>query len=199
MFLPSGSHLSLPQVGNLGEFICLIIERAKTFSSCRFYPANGHRPLNTISNDGVDIIWLNLADDPQDDFIALQEIKTTGDPALTIHRQLVNDYKKHFGPSPAQTLATALQAVKARLVLSDRKPEWARRVTKMAGISPATVSKIHVMPSIVHDITAVNSEAVLLRVRTAIAALKWPPELIHPRSIALTDLMNRLEQLSRGI
>jgi hypothetical protein len=197
-FVPPGSSLSLPQMGNLGEFICFVVERAKIFPECIFEAANALRPLNTISNDGVDILWLSLQQNPEDDFVVLQEVKTTGDPDLTIHRKLVEDYRKRFGQSSAETLSTALQALKSRLVFRDRKPEWALRVTKLAATSPTNASRIFLMPTIVHDASAANAQGILLSVRTAVAALKWPESVIYPRSIALTELTHRLEQLSQG-
>jgi hypothetical protein len=197
-FLPPGASLSLPQMGNLGEFICLVVERAKTFPSCTFHVANALRPLNSISNDGIDIIWLSFGADPKDDFVVLQEVKTTGQPDLSIHYSIVQDYRKRFGPSSANTLSTHLQALKSQLVLRDHQPALARRLTRMAATSPDNASGVCLMPTIVHDISAAKAEAVLLSVRTAIAALKWPESAIYPRSIALTDLMTRLEQLSQG-
>jgi hypothetical protein len=197
-FVPSGTSLRMPQIGNLGEFICFVVEHAKTFPNCIFEPANALRPLNTISNDGIDILWLSLEQNPQNDFVVLQEVKTTGDPDLPIHYKLVQDYRKRFGQSSADTLSIALQALKSRLRFQDGNPQRALRVTRLAATSPSNASSILLMPTIVHDAIATNAQGVLLNVKTAVAALKWPASVIHPRSIALTDLMARLQNLSQG-
>ena len=90
-FLAPAQVLSLIQVGNLGEFIAYCVGQRKTFVGYDAYPANADRPLNTISNDGIDIIWFRFAPDPANDSIFLQEVKTTAGMNLDIHYSLIGD------------------------------------------------------------------------------------------------------------
>lgn len=170
-FLAPAAHLTQQQCGNLGEFIAFAVGWGKGFSEYDRQCANAYNPLSLISQPGIDIIWFRFADDPADDKVILQEVKTTRSPDMDIRHRLVDDYRKLFSGSSRRRLPVMLQAMKSRLIFEASRPDLAHRVTRMLGPSPQTCSGIMLAPTIVHEEIDSDPDAVMLAVRTSIGAL----------------------------
>ena len=112
-FLPPGSIISARQQGNLGEFIALCIGKDTAYIGAYMFPANAFNPLQDISKSDIDIIWLYISDNnPDDDFVVIQEVKTTVASNLNYADTLVQDYDKLFEVNPQFTLNNRLQSLK---------------------------------------------------------------------------------------
>ena len=170
-FMGSGVDLIQNQVGNLGEFVVMCVGRKKVFADYCCQPANAHEPLSTISKAGLDLIWFRFAVDPSQDSVLVQEVKTTGNPGLTILSSLVEDHRKMFVRPSRKTLLVMLQGIKSRLVFEEGRPDLAARVTRMCGATPQTCDGVRLHPTILHEKAGSNPEQVMLAVRSSIAAL----------------------------
>jgi hypothetical protein len=108
MQLPFEDGPITPRIqGNLGECCCWLIGGENDSEGLSGFVANAHQPLQDISQPESDIVWVALASNPLDDWVALQEVKTTGSSNLNYASHLVTDYEKLFGPDLALTLSSA--------------------------------------------------------------------------------------------
>ena len=142
-FLNPNMPLSNRTKGNLGEFISYCIGRNYVFpQNAHAYTANSWDPLGKMSMPGIDIKWLNIGGTPVDDWITLQEVKTTGGNSLSIADDLIADYGKLFGQNLRLTLRTRLTHLKNQLDqqgLSTLSP----RITQLGGPSPSQSTGVY--------------------------------------------------------
>jgi len=197
-FVGAGVTITMNQTGNLGEFVAYCVGRNKAFSDYRCYPANAYEPLNTISRSGIDLIWVRFAKEETEDTVLLQEAKTTGGSDMAIHAALVADHRKMFGRTSRETLSIMLQAVKSRLVFDEGRSDLCSRLTRLAGVSPQTCKNVFLHPTIVHEKIGSDPHPIMLAVRTSIAALGWAEAVVLPWSVAISQLMSRLQRLAEG-
>ncbi len=197
VFLSPTASLPATTKGNLGEFIAYKIGAVHFFPDhVRADTANAFAPLAFESRTGVDIVWLHLGSSESVDWIALQEVKTTGDSSLNLADTLNDDYDKLFGEAPRMTLQTRLTSLKNRL------DQWglghlAPRVTALGGPSPNMANGIRLMPTLVHD-AAHDSFPKMNGVRQVLLGQGWPASSIECWSIVLGDIDERLTRLARG-
>ena len=197
-FLKAGQPF-LPAIkGNLGEFIAYrVIDAYRYPSGALVFSANTATPLDHNSSTGVDIVWLYFGNSPNDDWAALQEVKTTGDSSLSLALELEDDYKKLFGENPRLTLQTRLGALKNELE-QQNQGHLAKRVTGLGGPNAASCRGIELRPTLIHD--AQHSAAQRMEaVRVALVGLGWPAASVTCFTIALDDLDSRLFRLARGL
>lgn len=196
-FLPLGTVPSERQKGNFGEWCALVIAHATHRKGVRAMPANSH-PLSDVSRAEVDIVWLHFHDsDPQLDFIALQETKTTGDPSLSYGSTLIDDYKKLFGTSPGLTLHTRIQSIRMKLEAFQSAP-LSMRLAGIVGRSPQTSLRVRLVPTVIHEKKGAAPVSKLTAIRTTLMAEGWSPDQIEAWSIALTDLNDRVTRICCG-
>ena len=197
VYLEPGKSVTNRIKGNLGEFIAHKIGRTFVFSNCELSDtANADEPLSDISRPGIDILWFHLGCSETDDWLALQEVKTTNDDSLRLADQLVEDYEKLFGTNIRFTLQTRLTAFKNRLE-NYGKTDIYERISKLAGSSAELVPAIRAIPTLVH----VPSESAVVKmatVRETLVAKGWATGRIECWSIPLSDLDQRLNRLARG-
>ena len=111
-FLPPDSTISSRQQGNLGEFITLCIGKDAAYIGAYMFPANAFDPLQDISKSDIDIIWLYISDNnPKDDFVVIQEVKTTVAPNLNYADTLVQDYDKLFDINPKWSYPASVESL----------------------------------------------------------------------------------------
>lgn len=196
-FLDPLEPLSNRTKGNLGEFISLIVGKDHVFTDeVRAEPANAQNPLFDKSESGIDIVWLYFGDTETDDWVALQEVKTTGSASLGLALDIVADYEKLFGENLRLTLQARLDAIKNKLEWRGQG-EFAPRLTSLVGPTPGSVRGIRIFPTLVHD-SASNSYENMNHVRQCLICQGWSPEFVHCWSISLSDLNDRLSRLARG-
>ena len=101
-FLPPGSQLSTRVKGNMSEAITLRIGRTFVYSDASILASalKARQPLSDISRDGVDIVWLHFGDHAADDWVALQEVKATGNPSLLYAEDLLGPLRWRTGHEP---------------------------------------------------------------------------------------------------
>jgi hypothetical protein len=184
--------------GNLGEAISFCIGLWHHFSQHYPFPANALNPLSGNSSKDVDLVWIYFGQTEQQDSITLQEVKTTGNSSLAIASSLIDDYEKLFGTNPAFTLHTRLQAIKNKLEYEVGRADLCDRVDTMAGVSPATCTRIFLMPTLVHERQGAAPGPKLLTVKAAIAAKGWLAANITCCAVGLFDLDARLLRLAMG-
>ena len=198
VFLSPAVSLPVTTKGNLGEFVAYKIGAIYYFADhVRADTANAFQPLAFESRTGVDIVWLHFGSSDSYDWIALQEVKTTGVSSLNLADTLNDDYGKLFGEDPRMTLQTRLTSLKNRL------DQWglghlAPRVTALGGPSPNMASGIRLIPTLVHD-AAHNSFAKMNAVRQVLIGQGWSAGSIECWSIILEDIDDRLIRLARGL
>jgi hypothetical protein len=199
-FLPACEALGSRRLGNFGEHIAFRIGFANDYSGWRPRTINALNPFSNNSTSGVDIIWLLLsATTPANDLVAIQEMKTTPASDLGIAYELTHDYKKLFGLNLDFTLQTRLQCLANELeVVPGFNPAELHRIIALGQATPALSSQVRLVPTLVHDLGANDPRPLLLAVRTSITKLGWATQHITPWSVAMTDLLARLERLSHG-
>ena len=197
-FLSPEDPLTTRIKGNLGEFVSFCVGQALAFASYQPFAVNAFDPLKNISSPEIDIVWLRFSTPPGDDSILLQEVKTTGDPRLTYVSRLTADYSKLFGTDPGLTLHTRLQKIKNVLEFSMGRSDLARRVSRLAGNSPATSPRVRLIPTAVHEKVASQPITKMLAIRDTLLGMGWGADAIQPWSISLTDLDTRMDRLSHG-
>lgn len=187
--------------GNLGESIAFVVGYDHVFSDDRYhaYAANAFFPLRNISTPDIDIVWIYFADNPSEDRLLIQEVKTTGDLRLALADDLVDDYDKLFGTNPQVTLHTRLQAIKTKLKRGERAPELAGRISTLAGQSPSTSPQVTLLPTLVHERVGCDPRSKFLLVRTTLVGRGWSPGGISCWSIALSEINDRLVRLATGL
>ena len=196
-FLDPTTPLSNRRKGNLGEFITYCIGKYKVHPTTTLaYTENAWDPLGDMSRPGPDIKWLNLDQNPNADWIIIQEVKTTGDNSLAIAGDLITDYNKLFGQNLKLTLRTRPTHLKNRLDQEGRS-ELAPRITELGGPSPAQSHGIYLVPTLLHDASA-DSSTGMAAVRRAIIEQGWPARNVECWSIQLEYIDTRLSQISKG-
>ena len=196
-FLGSQTSLSSRVKGNLGEFIAYRIGKNYVFANVKIAPtANASDPLSDFSRPGVDIMWLYFGATEADDWAAVQEVKTTGEPSLRIADDLITDDDELFGENVRFTLQTRLGALKNKLDeygLTSFSP----RVTTLGGPEPPLARGIRLVPTLLHD-AADDSLAKMDAVCQAIIGRGWSTSAVGCWSIALDNIDDRLIRLARG-
>jgi hypothetical protein len=198
-FIAVPSELTNMLRGNLSEFISFRIGIEHDYRNLQpLTPANAFQPLSRVSRAGIDLMWLYFAEDAENDFAVLQEVKATGHPALTYATALPKDYEKLFGTDPNLTLHTRLLVAKSEVEYVLKKPELLPRVTALAGASPQASPKIKLLPTLVHDEAAPAPEGALQAVRETIIAAGWEDRNVLGWSVALDHFEARLQRLAMG-
>ena len=198
-FLPPISIISTRQQGNLGEFIALCIGKEAAYIGADMFPANAFDPLQDISKSDIDIIWLYISDDnPEDDFVVIQEVKTTIVSNLNYANTLVQDYDKLFDVNPQFTLNNRLQSLKNEVEFKLQKPHLCSRINAFAGISPQSCPRVKLVPTLIHDRTVGNPSATLGLIRSSLISKHWISSNVSAWSIALYHLSSRLNRLATG-
>ena len=196
-FLKSSELLSNPAKGNLGEFIAYGKGEGFVFTNIAVaHGANTWDPLSQISRPDIDIVWLHFGDTDNDDWAALQEIKTTGEASLRLADDLIADYDKLFGENLRLTLQTRLGALKNKLE-QQGQGALSQRVTALGGPSPNRARGIRLVPTLLHD-AAHGSLTKMTAVRQVLIGRGWSSDVVECWSVAITDLDNRLTRLARG-
>ena len=183
--------------GNLGEFIAYSIGKNYVFTNVVIADAaNAWDPLSEISRPDIDIVWLHFGSIPEDDWAALQEVKTTGEASLGLADSLITDYQKLFGENLRLTLQTRLGALKNKL---DQRGHGylAPRVTALGGPSPDRVRGIRIVPTLLHD-AAYDSSTKLATVSQTLIGRGWQTDNVQCWSISLGEIDQRLTRLARG-
>ena len=99
--------------GNIGEFIAYKVGANYVFTNGEIAAtANAWNPLSDISQPGLDILWLYFGPTTANDWVAIQEVKTTSQSNLSLADQLVMDYDKLFSEDLRTTLRSRLDGVK---------------------------------------------------------------------------------------
>ncbi len=198
-FISASAEMNDRIKGNLGEFLCFRLGVEDDFQDLQLLPPpNAFQPLSRISRAGLDLVWVHFADDPDDDFAVLQEVKVTGDTGLAYASDLPKDYEKMFGTDANLTLHTRLVAAKNEVEFVLGRPDLVPRVTTLAGTSPATSPKVRLVPTLVHDDAAASREGVLRTVRESIIGAGWQDAQVRAWSVAVDSLNSRFERLAMG-
>ena len=196
-FLNQGASLSNSVKGNLGEFIAYCIGSTYVFTNVKMaHAANAWDPLSEISRPDVDIVWLYFGETADEDWAALQEVKTTGDASLRLADDLISDYDKLFGENLRLTLQTRLGALKNKLDQQGHK-DLSYRLTGLGGPDANRAHGVRLVPTLIHD-AAYDSSTRMVAVRQALIGKGWATDVVGCWSIALGDLDKRLSLLSRG-
>ena len=184
--------------GNLGEFIAYHVGRHHAHPQCvEAHAANAWDPLSRISRPDIDIVWANFGESPDDDWVALQEVKTTVTNSLSIADNLIEDYDKLFGEDPRLTLRTRLGGLKNRLDQQGRS-DLAPRLSEIGGPPiPGQARGVRLIPTVIHD-GALDSSTKMAAVRQALIGKGWLPRVIRCWSVQMDNINQRLTRLSRG-
>lgn len=180
--------------GNIGEFVAFHVVKQGIDIQPGWYVfySNTDTPLSRISGAGLDIFYLFLGADLAGklDRLIIQEVKTTGSASLAYARALVDDYEKLKSVDPSLNLQARLRALKARMRDTHNIKDKAilSRVQSLSHPEPAKCSKVHFLPTLVHELTNSLPVLKLSQVRAAISAQGWNIKLISPISIGLTRL-----------
>ena len=188
----------LPAIqGNLGEFISYRIGRNYVFLNAEIaHNANTSNPLNDQSKSDLDIVWLYIGTTPLDDWVAIQEVKTTGIVLRDSARGLVRDYGKLFGENLRLSLSTRLATLKN--ALDERgNGHLAPRVTALGGPAPDQSRGVRLVPTIAHD-AMFDASTDLVFVRQSLVGRGWDAGVVQCWSIALGDIDDRLLRLAQG-
>lgn len=197
-FLDHSVSISNRIKGNLGEFIAYRIGRSYVFTNGEIAStANASEPLSDISKPGIDIVWMHFGDAATDDWVALQEVKTTGQESLQLADGLIDDYDKLFGKNLRLTLQTRLTALKNELD-EQGQGHFSARINQLGGPSPDLTRGIRLFPTLLHDAEHDSSEK-MVAVRQAIIGQRWSSDVVECWSIALGDLDARLSRLAKGL
>lgn len=196
-FLPLGASLSNRMKGNLGEFVAYRIGTEYVFTNVALVDtANAWTPLSDISRPDIDIVWLYFGQTDVDDWAALQEVKTTGVPSLSLADDLIEDYEKLFGENLRFTLQTRLTAMKNKLEQMGNG-HLAARVTRLGGPSPDLARGLKLVPTLLHD-GANDSSRKMVAVRQALIGKGWSSDVVECWSVALGQIDARLARIAKG-
>ena len=196
-FLKNNGSLSNRVKGNLGEFIAYCIGKSYVFTNVAIaHAANAWDPLSEISRPDIDIVWLHFGSTEEDDWAALQEVKTTGDASLGLADNLISDYEKLFGENLRLTLQTRLGALKNKLD-QQGQGNLLSRVTALGGPAPDRARGIRLVPTLLHDV-AHDSSVKMTAVRQALIGRGWSTDVVQCWSVALGEIDQRLTRLARG-
>ena len=196
-FLGAGDPLPNPVKGNLGEFIAYRIGKTYFFTDSTIEAtANAFDPLSAISRPDLDIVWLHFGDTPIDDWVAVQEVKTTGEASLGLADSLLADYDKLFGENLRLTLQTRLGSLKNKLDQQGHSG-LSPRITALGGPAPDRARGIRLVPTLLHDI-AQDSSAKMVAIRQALIGRGWSADTVECWSVGLGSIDLRLTRLARG-
>jgi hypothetical protein len=186
--------------GNLGETITFCVGYWYVFDSShvKAFAANALNPFGGISKPDIDIVWIRFGATGIDDMAILQEVKTTGDSALSLADNLISDYDKLFGTNPRFTLHMRLQDIKNKLEYEHRQPELCPRVSELAGQSPQTSPQVQLLPTLVHERLGSDPHTKMLAIRETLYGKGWSRRAVQPWAIGLFDLNTRLLRLAMG-
>jgi hypothetical protein len=186
--------------GNLGETITFCVGYWYVFDSShvKAFAANVLNPFGGISKPDIDIVWIRFGATGVDDMAILQEVKTTGDSALSLADNLISDYDKLFGTNPRFTLHMRLQDIKNKLEYEHRQPELCPRVAELAGQSPQTSPQVQLIPTLVHERLESDPQTKMLAIRETLYGKGWSRRAVQPWAIGLFDLNTRLLRLAMG-
>ena len=183
--------------GNLGEFIAYKIGESFVFTNGEIAAtANAWNPLSDISQAGLDILWLYFDPAGINDWVAIQEVKTTSQSTLNLADRLVLDYDKLFGEDLRATLRSRLDGVRSKL-RQFGLGHLAPRLTSLGGNSPNRAHGVHVEPTLLHD-SAYDSSGKMTVVREALFGRGWATASVRCWSIGLSEIDSRLSRLARG-
>ena len=196
-YLEVGTPPSTRVVGNVSEMIVFRLGRTYVFNDGAVLASapNARQPLSDISHDGVDIVWLSFGDHREQDWVALQEVKATGDSSLAYASALEGDYDKLFGTRPQLTLQVRLDALKSMLEYEMNRADLAHRLTSMGAPSPAQATRIRLMPTLVHESRSADPQARMLAVRQYLVASGWDAAAVSCWSVGLDDFNSRIARL----
>jgi hypothetical protein len=186
--------------GNLGETIAFCVGYWYVFNNSeeKTFAANALNPFGGISRPDIDIVWIRFGETADDDMAILQEVKTTGDLALSLADNLISDYDKLFGTNPRFTLHMRLQDIKNKLEYEHKQPELCPRVAQLAGQSPQTSPQVQLFPTLVHERRGSDPQTKMLAIRETLYGKGWSRKAVHPWAIGLFDLNSRLLRLTMG-
>ncbi|GAA0596494.1 hypothetical protein [Paenochrobactrum glaciei] len=184
----------------MGEFVAFFVARNNAFPYTHVFALNVFSPLQNISSPGLDLTYAYFdGNDPRNDLVYLQEVKTTGGIDLGYADSLIGDYRKLFDEDPALTLSTRLQGVAGKLEYADNRPDLADRLRQLSETTASRCTRVNLVPTLVHERAGTAPVPKMIAVKAAITALGWAPGQIAPWSIAMKDLIDRLTRLSRGL
>lgn len=199
-FFPENFTPSPAIVGNLAELIVFRLGHMHVFTldGISSDALNVTEPFANISRPGIDIVWVYFGEQPNDDWVVLQEVKATANPDLHYADDLLEDYAKLFDSDPRFTLRTRLDALKNKLEYQWNRPEDAKRLTAIGGPSPARASRVRIIPSCVHESEGADPTRKMLIIREALIGRGWRPEAITCWSVGMDDFANRMSRLASG-
>lgn len=182
--------------GNLGETIGFRVGHRFGMGTLQCFAANAFQPLQGISKPEIDLVWMHFGKRTKDDFIILQEIKTTIRNSVSYANALKIDYDKLFGKDPRFTLNARLGAAAARLKYEQQRPDLCRRILALMAKRPSDASGVKLFPTLVHDLSSISPNGTLAGIRTHLAGKGW--RNVEAWSIGLCNLAARLTRISKG-
>ena len=194
---PPPEQLSFSMQGNLAETLSMCVAWDLRQPSQRCFPANAQHPLSSISRPDIDLLWIGLGNQPSDDYIVIQEIKSTGGSDLSYADRLLDDYNKLFS-HPKFSLQTRIQAIQWQMEWQNEDPQTIARISRIAGVSPSTCgAAVKLVPTLVHDLNSAPAAPKMLAVTATLTNRGWSN--VEPWAIGLTNLLDRFGRLSRGM
>jgi hypothetical protein len=142
--------------------------------------------------------WIHFGETGDDDTAILQEVKTTGEPSLSLADGLISDYDKLFGTDPRFTLHMRLQGIKNAIEYEHKRPDLCPRVAELAGQSPQTSPRVLLFPTLVHERHASDPQTKMLAIRETLCGNGWARKAVQPWAIGFFDLNVRLLRLAMG-
>ena len=198
-FIPSSEALGTRRQGNLGEFIAFHAALSDKLPYTQVMGVSGMDPIQNVAAPGLDITYLYFhPNNPVEDLLYIQEVKTTGQLDLSYADALVADHTKLFGEDPALSFNSRVQSMALRLSLQQQRPDLAKRLRAMTGTAPLGCSHVRLIPTLVHERIGTDPKTKMLAVRSSIQTLGWPIGQIRPWSIGMEGLIDRLTRLARG-
>jgi hypothetical protein len=152
------------------------------------------KPLANMSRSGIDLLWVGFGEDPADDFVIHQEVKTTMAADLSYAASLLTDYKKSFGRNQNLTLNTHLQAVKFDLEFTFQEPHLTSRINALMAPSAKQALRLKVVPTLVHDVNTDDPIEKLSGVEAQLTAMGWSQ--IESWSIAFNNIDTHLKAIA---
>jgi hypothetical protein len=201
---PPLTELTTGQKGNYGEAITYLVGRTERFNTPHHFASLGGAltVLNPSAPTGVDILIVFL--DPNgivaNDRLFIQEIKTTGSEGLAYSTALIEDYEKLLGTvKPSMSLMARVSSLKCKLAWEHNyTQELLQRVEDLAQPLPINCTRIHLLPTLVHD-RGSNPIAALSHVMAEINRQGWPQGTVEAWSISITQLNNALIRLANRV
>jgi hypothetical protein len=134
--------------GNLGETITFCVGSWYIFngSHVHAFSANALKPLGGISKADIDIVWIHFGETGDDDMAILQEVKTTGEPSLSLADGLISDYDKLFGTDLRFTLHMRLQDIKNKIEYEHKRPDLCPPYCRAGGAIAANLTASAIVP-----------------------------------------------------